>query len=130
MVYLNLSDILRIRTQIEDAYAVRFEIAAPNGLMSALAAPRRGVFGVELFPTLSEKAAALVYALVQNHPFWDGNKRIAAAALRQFVQRNGAALDADDREIEALTTEIARGRLRDSAVAAWMGNHIEYERDA
>ncbi len=127
MVYLNLGDILRLRTRIEAAGTNRFEVVAPNGLMSALAAPRRTAFGVELFPTLAEKAAALVYALVQNHPFWDGNKRIAAAALRLFVQRNGADLAADDWEVEAFTVEIAKGKLRDGAVAAWVDNHIKYK---
>jgi death-on-curing protein len=125
MVYLTLEDILAIRDQIAVAYNDPFEIMSFNGLMSALAAPRRSAFGAEMFPSLAEKAGALVYALVQNHPFWDGNKRIATAALRQFLGRNGAALVASDAEVKAFMTTIARGALRDGAIAAWIGSHIE-----
>jgi death-on-curing protein len=125
MVYLTLDDILSIRDQVSVAYADRFEVMSPNGLMSALAAPRRSAFGTDAFPTLAEKAGALVFSLVQNHPFWDGNKRIAAAALRLFLVRNSAALAASDSAIESFTVQIARGVLRDGGIAAWIGNRIE-----
>jgi death-on-curing protein len=125
MVYLTLEDILAIRDQIAKVYRDPFEIMSFNGLMSALAAPRRSAFGAEAFPSLAEKAGALVYALVQNHPFWDGNKRIAAAALRRFLGCNGATLVASDAELESFTTTIARGALRDGAIAVWVGSHIE-----
>src|SRR5262245_39902501 len=113
MVYLTLEDILEIRDRIAVAYNDSFEVMTFHGLMSALAAPQRSAFGAEAFPTLAEKAGALVYALVQNHPFWDGNKRIAAAALKQFLARNSAALIVNAAGLEAFTTEIARGALRD-----------------
>jgi death on curing protein len=128
MEYLSLEDILTIRDQIAVTYNDPFEIMSFNGLMSALAAPRRSAFGTEMFPTLVEKAGALVYGLVQNHPFWDGNKRIATAALRQFLDRNGAALIASDADLKAFTTAIARGLLRGGAVAGWVSNHIEEKR--
>ena len=125
MVYLTLEDILDIRDQIGAAYNDRFEIMSSNGLMSALAAPRRSAFGAEVFPTLAEKAGALVYALIQNHPFWDGNKRIGTAALQLFLGRNGATLAVSDAELEVFTTAIARGALRDDAIAVWVGSHLE-----
>src|SRR5690349_7550228 len=125
MVYLTLEDILDIRDRISAAYADRFEVMAFNGLMSALAAPRRSAFGAEAFPTLPEKAGALVYSLIQNHPFWDGNKRIATAALKLFLDRNGARLAADEPALRAFTSEIARGRLRDGDLARWMDIHID-----
>jgi death-on-curing protein len=125
MVYLTLDDILAIRDQVATAYADRFEIMSPNGLMSALAAPRRSAFGAEVFPTLADKAGALVYGLIQNHPFWDGNKRIATEALRLFIARNGARLIADGPALTNFTTTIARGELRDEPLADWVGNHIQ-----
>jgi death-on-curing protein len=125
MVYLELNDILGIRDQIEGTNAARFGVMAPNNLMSALAAPQLSAFGFEAFPTLSEKAAALVFALVQNHPFWDGNKRIAGAALRLFVERNGARLTAEDIDLRVFTTGIAKGALRGGVLVKWINDHLE-----
>ncbi|HEX5690337.1 MAG TPA: type II toxin-antitoxin system death-on-curing family toxin [Roseiflexaceae bacterium] len=125
MVYLALEDILAIRDQVSAAYAEQFEVMAFNGLMSALAAPQRSAFGVEVFPTLPEKAGALVYSLIQHHPFWDGNKRIATAALKEFLERNGARLTADEVEFRQFTREIALGRVRDGAVSVWLGEQIQ-----
>jgi death-on-curing protein len=124
LAYLDLDDILRIRDQVAATYADRFEIMSPNGLLSALAAPRRSAFGAEAFPTLAEKAGALVYSLIQNHPFWDGNKRIASAALRLFVERNTARLVADDQQLRSFTTEIAKGALRDGELVEWIAGQI------
>jgi len=125
MEYLTLDDILEIRDMVSAAANDRFEIMSSNGLMSALAAPRRSAFGAEAFPSLEEKAGALVYSLIQNHPFWDGNKRIATAALRLFLQRNSARLATDDRRLKGFTIAIASGRLRDQALVAWLRERIE-----
>ena len=127
MEYLSLDDILEIRDQVSAAANDRFEVMSPNGLLSALAAPRRSAFGDEAFVTLAEKAGALVYALIQNHPFWDGNKRIATAALRLFLERNRAILLADQHDLKAFTTTIAKGGLRDRELAKWLGDHIEVQ---
>jgi death-on-curing protein len=96
-----------------------------NGLLSALAAPRRSAFGAEAYPTLADKAGALVYSLIQNHPFWDGNKRIATAALHLFAERNGTHLAADQHEMQTFATTIARGELRDGDVAGWINLRIK-----
>jgi death-on-curing protein len=130
MEYVTLDDILALREELVQARAAygdgdRYNIRTIDGLMSALAAPQRAAFGTERFPSLAEKAGALVYALVQNHPFWDGNKRIAAAALRLFVQRNAAHIDASDQELQQFTTRIARGDMHDSDLQAWLAKHLE-----
>jgi death-on-curing protein len=124
---LKLDDILEIREQVSAAAADRFEVMSANGLLSAIASPRRSAFGAEAFVTLPEKAGALVYSLIQNHPFWDGNKRIATAALRLFIERNSASLAADPQALKAFTTTIAKGGLRDGEVAKWIQEHLEFE---
>lgn len=123
-IYLTLEELLEIRDRVSMAYADAFEVMTLHGLMSALAAPRRSAFGAEVFATLAEKAGALVYALIQHHPFWDGNKRIATAALRRFVDCNGATLDASDADLEAFGYTIARGALRGGAVAGWIAQRL------
>ncbi|HEU4328996.1 MAG TPA: type II toxin-antitoxin system death-on-curing family toxin [Roseiflexaceae bacterium] len=125
MVYLRLDDLMRIRDHVSLGQGARIEIMNHHQLMAALAAPRQAFFGAEAFPTLAEKAGALVYALVQGHPFWDGNKRIASEALLLFLARNGARLRAGTEDLAAFTREIALGRLRDGDLAQWLAAHIE-----
>ena len=49
--------------------------------------------GVEIYPSLEEKAANLLYFVTKNHSFWDGNKRIAATMFLFFLDRNGILYD-------------------------------------
>ena len=69
--------------------------------------------GVELYPTLQEKAANLLYFVTKNHSFFDGNKRIAATMFLYFLDRNGILYDEDghkrldDHTLVALTIMIA-----------------------
>ncbi|WP_106399913.1 type II toxin-antitoxin system death-on-curing family toxin [Actinocorallia populi] len=57
---------------------------------SAAARPATVAFGEEAYPTLAEKAAALLHSVLCNHPFVDGNKRTGWAACRTFLLMNGA----------------------------------------
>jgi prophage maintenance system killer protein len=57
--------------------------------------------GVELYPTVQEKAATLLYLIVKDHPFFDGNKRSSAALFVYFLDRNNALRDKSGRQIIA-----------------------------
>ena len=59
--------------------------------------------GQELYPTLEEKAANLLYFVTKNHSFSDGNKRIAATMFLYFLDRNGALFDEGRKLIDAHT---------------------------
>jgi death-on-curing protein len=63
-----------------------------GGLESTLAQPKATFEGRDLHQTLIEKAAALCFSLVQNHPFVDGNKRTAHAAMETFLVLNGSEI--------------------------------------
>ena len=65
-----------------------------GALESALAQPRMSFGGEELYPTLIEKASALGFMLIMNHPFLDGNKRVGHAAMETFLVLNGHEIDA------------------------------------
>ncbi|MGC5364476.1 type II toxin-antitoxin system death-on-curing family toxin [Streptomyces sp. DT24] len=58
-------------------------------LVSAIERPRTHVFGAELYPTLHEKAAALLHSVARNHALIDGNGRTAWLAMRVFLRLNG-----------------------------------------
>ena len=55
--------------------------------------------GTELYPTLEHKAAMLIYLVVKNHSFVDGNKRIAAALFIFFLEKNGLLYQSDGTRI-------------------------------
>ncbi|MEU0049065.1 Fic family protein [Streptomyces sp. NPDC006309] len=66
------------------------ELAIDMGLLvSAIERPRTDVFGAELYPTLHEKAAALLHSAARNRALIDGNKRTAWLAMRVFLRLNG-----------------------------------------
>jgi prophage maintenance system killer protein len=75
--------------------------------------------GVEIYPSLEEKAANLLYFVTKNHSFWDGNKRIAATMFLYFLDRNGILYDEngdkllDDHTLVALTIMIAESRAEE-----------------
>lgn len=87
--YLTLSELLALHRRIMDQAAAAANILNPDALDSSLAAPRMTFGGEELYPTVADKAAALAYSLILNHPFLDGNKRAGHAAMEVFLLLNG-----------------------------------------
>ena len=76
--------------------------------------------GVNLYPTTVEKAAALGFALVMNHPFVDGNKRIGHAAMETFLVLNGYEIVATTDEQERVMLDLAAGRLGRAEFTEWL----------
>ncbi len=119
--HLTLGDLVDIRDRFAAADPWRFEIVNSAGLLTALTTPFQAAFGQEAFPSVVDKAAALVFLLIANHPFRDGNKRVAGEALRLFLARNGLALDADGADLRALTRLITTiHEPRDPHLLAWI----------
>ena len=87
-----------------------------DGLEGSLSAVMQTFDGQEVYPSLEEKAAHLLYFLVKNHHFVDGNKRIAAALFLWFLQKNQALYRVDggkriaDNALVAMTLLIAESR--------------------
>jgi len=85
-----------------------FSTRFPNALESCLAVPFQRFSGKSLYPTLVSKAAILFYLLIKNHPFQNGNKRIAMTTLFVFLYRNGKWLKADTQELYNFTVWVAQ----------------------
>jgi death-on-curing protein len=80
--------------------------------------------GEDLYPTLLEKAAALSFSLIKNHPFVDGNKRIGHAALETFLLLNGKEIEASVDEQEATILSLAAGELDRSRFLEWLRSRL------
>jgi death-on-curing protein len=73
---------------------------------------------------LVEKASALAFGLAMNHPFIDGNKRIAHAAMAVFLDVNGVAIEATIDEQEQLMLNLASGRVPRAELTTWLEGHV------
>ena len=95
-----------------------------GGIESALARPFSSFGGVELFPELISKVAALIHSIVSFHPFVDGNKRTALVAADVCLRLNGFRL-APSNEVEPFFWAIARGEIDIDKIAEWLKTHVE-----
>lgn len=125
--YVSQFDLLQIRTKLAAETGDQFNVLDVNNLKSALAAPRASMFGEELHATVWDKAAALLFSLIKNHPFYDGNKRIAWRAVEEFLERNGYILQADPDDALQFTTRIAATEVENDEIGAWLRAHSQAE---
>lgn len=113
MRYLTVEDVLRFNEA-----EVGPELLADFGLLeSGVLRPQATFGGVDLYPDFASKAAVLVFSLIRNHPFIDGNKRTGVGALDAFCILNGYLLTVDDAEIVGLANDIAEGTVTVEAIA-------------
>ena len=108
MIYLTLPELLHVAVRtLGSEPAVR-----DHGLLeSALARPRATAFGLDAYPSLDAKAAALLHSLARNHALIDGNKRLALAATIAFYGVNGRRLTLDNDNAYQLIMDVASGKL-------------------
>jgi death-on-curing protein len=125
MRYLALSEVVELHRRLLEATGGAPGIRDLGALESALAQPRMSLAGTDLYPTLAEKAAALCFSLVGNHPFVDGNKRAGHAAMETFLVLIGAEIDAGLDEQERLMLDLAAGRIDRGQLANWLGQHLK-----
>ncbi len=92
-------------------------------LRSAAARPMLSAFGHEAYPSLLDKAAALLHSLAAHHLFYDGNKRAATRATILFLQRNGLQPAWDAESIYNFVLEVAQNQHDVPAIAQWLAAH-------
>ncbi len=122
MRYLTLSELIYINGTVlnkPEIVAGTRQIRDIQLLDAAAARPAASAFGQDAYPTLREKAAALLHSLTRNHPFTDGNKRTATVATVFMFRVNGARVIW--RQDEALTAILgaAEGAWTVDRLAAW-----------
>jgi death on curing protein len=125
MRYLTLGEVVALHHAILDSTGGAPGLRDLSALESALAQPKATFDGTDLHATLPAKAAALAFSLALNHPFLDGNKRVAHAAMEVFLILNGAELSAGVDEQEQLMLDVAAGRLTREQLQIWIEHHLK-----
>lgn len=97
-----------------------FSTRYPNILESCLAVPFQTFTGKSIYPSLIEKATVLFYLMIKNHPFQNGNKRIAMTTLFVFFYKNKKWLKVDTQELYNFTMWIAQSppRFKEETIKA------------
>ena len=92
-------------------------------LESALESAFSGFGGQEFYPSKEEKGARLGYALISNHAFVDGNKRIGVYIMLTFLEVNGIKLKCSDEELVQIGLSVADGSMGYEQLLAWVREH-------
>lgn len=124
MRYLTLSEALELHRLIIGQSGGALGVLNLGALESALAQPRITFGGRDLYASIVDKAAALGYSLIQNHPFLDGNKRTGHAAMEVFLFLNDFEIQSSVDEQERIVLQVASGELDREAFTVWLRNHV------
>ena len=93
-------------------------------LEAALARPRHK-WAYRRKPDLATLAAAYLFGIARNHPFRDGNKRVAFLIAVTFLELNGARFEADEAEIVTIVEAVAAGDATEGEVTKWLRKRID-----
>lgn len=124
MRYLTVGEVLEIYGRVMEQSDGGVGILDLGVLESAVAQPHMTFNGEELYPTIIEKASALGFSLIQNHPFVDGNKRTGHAAMEAFLMFNGYEISASVDEQAGIILGVASGKVDRQVFTDWLRDHI------
>jgi prophage maintenance system killer protein len=119
--YLTVQDVVELHKAVSSEFggsqAHPGVIDSQFGLVSAVQRPQVTTLGREAYPAFPDKAAALVFALLQARPFRGGNRRVALASLVAFCELNNKSIDARIFDEKAAETILRRaGNFRELGI--------------
>ena len=115
MIFLSHDDLMKVAARVIGSQP----LVRDHGLLEAAALrPQARVFGADAYPTLWDKAAAMMESLARNHPLVDGNKRLALAGTVVFLGMNGLRLTMTNDEAYNFTIKVSTGEFESVAAIA------------
>lgn len=121
-IYLTVNDLYNINEAVTEGLPY---VRDRHLLQSAARRPRLSFYGQPQFPTLHDKAAAVMHSLAYHHLFADGNKRTAIRAVKLFLEANGIRPTWTEAEIEAFVLRVAQGEADVPEIAGWLRDHTQ-----
>lgn len=124
MKTLSREQVLLLHMQLINRYGGTHDVRDEGLFDSALNAPFQSFGGYEFYPTVTDKAVRLGFGLVENHPFYDGNKRIGALAMLTTLDLNNIQFEAANQELEQIILDVAAGAVDYERLHSWVLDHI------
>ena len=115
--------VFTIHTDLLHRYGGEAGIRDRNLLASALAQPKMTAGGKYLHNSIFDKAAAYGFHVCMNHPFIDGNKRVALVLMDIFLRKNGWEIESPEEEIYTMMISLASGKINKSQLSLWLKEH-------
>lgn len=122
--YFSKDDIIFLHDELIEEYGGSDGLRDEGMLESALNTPLQTFDSKDLYPSILDKIARLSFGLVMDHPFIDGNKRIAAKVLDVGLDANGAILMATSEEMAEEFLGLASGKVDYSAFLTWVKSKL------
>ena len=123
MITLTVSEILRLHQKLLDATG-GLSGTRDLGLLESAVYSANQVFGEEeAYPTVEQRAARLAYAITQNHPFVDGNKRMGMLVMLMTLRLNHVQIQYTQAELIQLGLSVADNPYRYEDILAWNNNN-------
>ena len=123
MTVLTLEHLLEIHALVIEATGGAAGLRDFGRLEAAIATQTQNVFGEELYPSIPDKAAALLRGIIADHAFINGNKRTSMLAGITLLELNDLHFRAKPGEIENFAVKVATDHLDVPAIAAWLRMH-------
>jgi death-on-curing protein len=123
--YLTVNEVLDIYQRVIQQSGGAIGIRDLGALESSVAQPRATFAERDLYPAIVDKASALGFSIIQNHPFLDGNKRAGHAAMEVFLILNGFEVRAPVEEQERVILSVASGAFSRDSFREWLARHIK-----
>ncbi len=122
---LSIEQVLYIHEHIIDAAGGKQGVRDFALLHSGLERCKATFAGEDLYPTLLDKAAALLHSLVMNHAFVDGNKRTAFAIATRFLNANGNKITASQKEIVRFCISVDNDGIKGKGIVEWLTKYTQ-----
>lgn len=124
MITLSVAEVMALHEKLVAATGGSPGIRDVGLLESAVLGIHQSFGGTGLYPGIVEKSARISYAICKNHPFVDGNKRVAVTAMLVTLRLNGIVLSYTQKELIDLGLGIADSGIGYDEIVAWLNKHI------
>lgn len=122
---ISIKQALEVHTEMVMRFGGTNGVRDNSLLESALARPFMTFDGIDLYPTVVEKAAAIIESIVVNHPFLDGNKRTGYTLGRLVLMEEGLDITATENEKYDFVIAVASGTLDYEGIVEWLNQHTK-----
>jgi death on curing protein len=127
---IELRDVLNIHNILIDKFGGSKGIRDKGSLESAINRPFATFDNEDLYPTPSDKAAAILESILINHPFVDGNKRTAYVLMRLILLDHGLDIVADQEDKYKMVISASAGEIRFDDIKTWIRARLQKKNGA